>query len=98
MLQRYTAEPLFARELQILAAEKGLQVVHLPGPRRAPSSVLGPAASGLPELIALRRWVPDLAERDVFLCGPSAWTDGVERLALAAGVPIGRIHSESFGW
>jgi predicted ferric reductase len=98
MLQRYTAEPLFARELQILAAEKGLQVVHLPGPRRTPSSVLGPAASGLPELIALRRWVPDLAERDVFLCGPSAWTDGVERLALAAGVPIGSIHSESFGW
>ena len=51
-----------------------------------------------PELTGLRRWIPDLAERDVFVCGPSAWTDGVERLALAAGVPGGRIHSESFGW
>jgi predicted ferric reductase len=98
LLQRYTAEPLFTRELEILAAEKGLQVVQLPGPRRTPSSVLGPAASGLPELTGLRRWIPDLAERDVFVCGPSAWTDGVERLALAAGVPGGRIHSESFGW
>jgi hypothetical protein len=33
ILQRYTAEPLFSRELDALAAQKGLQVVHLPGPR-----------------------------------------------------------------
>ena len=98
MLQRYTAEPLFERELEILAAKKGLQLVNLPGARRTPSSVLGPTAGGLPEMIALRRWIPDLAERDVFLCGPSTWTDGVERLAFAAGVPGSRIHSESFGW
>jgi predicted ferric reductase len=98
ILQRYTAEPLFTRELNELAAAKGLQVVHLPGPRRTSSSVLGPMANGMPELIAMRRWIPDLAERDVFLCGPSAWTEGMERLALAAGVPSGRIHSENFGW
>jgi predicted ferric reductase len=98
MLQRFTAEPLFTRELQALAAERGLQVVHLPGPRRTASSVLGPAAQGLPELIALRRWVPDIADRDVFICGPSAWTYGFERLVLAAGVPADRIHTESFGW
>jgi predicted ferric reductase len=98
ILQRYTAEPLFTRELEMLAAEKGLEVVHLPGPRRTRNAVLGPAARGLPELIALRRWIPDLAERDVFLCGPSAWTNGVEGLALAAGVPSERIHIESFGW
>jgi ferredoxin-NADP reductase len=98
MLQRYTAEPLFTRELDALAAQKGLQVVHLPGPRRIPASVLGPAAHGMPELNALRSWIPDLADRDVFLCGPSAWTTGFERLALAAGVPADRIHTESFGW
>ena len=98
LLQRFTAEPLFTRELQALAAERGLQVVHLPGPRRTASSVLGPAAQGLPELIALRRWVPDIADRDVFICGPSAWTYGFERLVLAAGVPADRIHTESFGW
>jgi predicted ferric reductase len=98
ILQRYTAEPLFSRELDVLAAQKGLQVVHLPGPRRTPSSVLGPAADGMPELIALRRWIPDIADRDVFLCGPSAWTDSFERLVLSAGVPGDRIHTESFGW
>jgi NAD(P)H-flavin reductase len=40
LLQRYTAEPLFIRELEILAAEKGLQVVYCParGARRPRSS------------------------------------------------------------
>jgi predicted ferric reductase len=98
LLHRYTGEPLFSHELQVLAAEKGLQVLPLPGPRRGPASVLGPAAGGADELAALQRWIPDLADRDVFLCGPPAWTSGVERLVLAAGVPEDRIHTESFGW
>jgi predicted ferric reductase len=98
LLQRYTSEPLFARELQILAAEKGLRVLYLPGPRRRDTSILGPAAAGLPELSALRRWIPELADSDLFLCGPAPWTDGFHRLALGAGVPHDRIHTESFGW
>ena len=101
LLQRYTAEPLFTRELQTLAANRGLRVLPLPGPRRTADSVLGPAAGiGVlaSELAALRRWIPDVAERDVFLCGPAAWTDGVADLMLAAGVPADRIHTERFGW
>ena len=75
----------------------GLQVIGLPGPRLRPDSVLGPAGGG-DELATLLRWVPDLAERDVFLCGPTAWTAGFARLVVAAGVPRTRIHTESFGW
>ena len=52
----------------------------------------------MPELIVLQRWIPDLADRDVFLCGPSAWTETFERLVLSAGVPGDRIHTENFGW
>jgi ferredoxin-NADP reductase len=98
LLQRYSGEPLFTRELQILAAERGLRVLPLPGPRRRETSVLGPAADGLPELTALRRWIPELADSDLFLCGPTPWTDGFHRLAFAAGMPNDRIHTESFGW
>jgi predicted ferric reductase len=98
ILQRYTAEPLFSRELEVLAAQKGLQVLQLPGPRRSAASVLGPATHGMPELTALRRWIPDIADRDVFLCGPGSWTAGMGRLVVAAGVPAARVHTESFGW
>ena len=57
-----------------------------------------PSRSVMSKVIALQRWMPDIAEREVFLCGPSTWTDGMERLFLAAGVPTDRIHSESSGW
>ncbi len=98
LLQRYTEEPLFVDELEVLRAEQGLQVGYLPGRRGGADSVLGPAADGLPEVTALLAWVPDVADRDVFLCGPSPWTGGMERLLTAAGVPRAQIHTESFGW
>ena len=98
LLHRYTGEPLFERELHDLAVQRGLRLLPLPGPRTAPGSVLGPAAGGADELATLLWWVPDLAERDVFLCGPSAWTLAFADLAAAAGVPPTRIHTESFGW
>lgn len=97
LLYRYLEEPLFTSELQRLAAARGLQILALPGRRQTPTSVLGPAA-GNDERAALSYWVPDLAEREVFLCGPTAWTTGVESLLAATGVPRDRIHTESFGW
>ncbi len=97
LLQRYSEEPLFVAELESLARERGLDNLALPGPRPRPDSVLGPRAGG-DEVAALLGWIPDLAEREVFLCGPTAWTTGFERLATAAGVPSDHIHTESFGW
>jgi predicted ferric reductase len=97
VLHRYTGEPLFAREFEVLAAERGLRLLPLPGRRTREGSVLGPTA-GFHELVALRTWVPDVAERDVFLCGPTVWTDGLTDLLTAAGVPPTQIHTESFGW
>ena len=98
VLQRYTDEPLFVSEFAALAGERGVRVLSLPGPRPTPGSVLGPAAGGADEAAALRYWIPDLAEREIFLCGPTAWTNGFERLAERAGVPRDRVHTESFGW
>ena len=56
--------------------ERGLQVLTLPGP---------PALAGLLARRRRRRrsttwppcgyWVPDIAERDVYVCGPEAWTE-----------------------
>ena len=98
LLHRFTAEPLFVRELEGLRDARGLHLLPLAGPRPSAASVLGPAAQGGDELAALRHWVPDLAEREVFLCGPPSWTSGLARLALAAGVPPDHLHTESFGW
>jgi predicted ferric reductase len=45
---------------------------------------------------SLRRLVPDLAERDVYVCGPDGFTAEVVDAARQSGVPGSRIHRESF--
>ena len=79
LLQRYTVEQLFKGELETVAAHRGLHVVNLPGPRHALDLGRRQAACGVSQLITLQRWIPDIAEREVFLCGSSTWTDGMKR-------------------
>jgi ferredoxin-NADP reductase len=97
LLQRAARRPLFARELDILARERGLQLLWLPGRRRSPDSWLGEEAPA-DDLTLLRSWVPDVAERDVYVCGPPEWTASVRRTLAAAGLPATRLHVENFGW
>jgi ferredoxin-NADP reductase len=98
LLQRFTDEPLFERELAVLSRERGLGVLFLPGRRRAPDSWLGDGMGTVDDLGALRHWVPDVAERDVYVCGPEPWVDSVRRTTEAAGVPADRFHVETFRW
>jgi predicted ferric reductase len=44
----------------------------------------------------LRALVPDVVERDVFLCGPPAMTEVIERVLRAARVPRRHVHVERF--
>lgn len=98
LLQRFTQEPLFVEELLALAEERGLELLWLPGRRRSPDSWLGQGVGPADDVTALRFWVPDIADRDVYLCGPEEWTDAVRRTAEAAGTPTDQIHVENFRW
>jgi ferredoxin-NADP reductase len=88
LVHRYADRPLFARELAVLSAERGLRVVDLPGHRHEPANDPG----------ALLQHVPDLADRDVYVCGPEDWTEQVRRTALAAGLAPEHLHVEKFTW
>jgi len=103
LLHRFTEQPLFERELEVLGRERGLRVVNVPGRRRAPDSWLGSSwaraeAEHVDDLTALLHWVPDIAERDVYVCGPEPWVASVRRSTAAAGVPAEQLHVEKFGW
>jgi ferredoxin-NADP reductase len=101
LLYRVTSQDnaIFADELNELATRRGIQVHYLAGPRRRAASWL-PAGSGTEygDAEHLRRLVPDVAERDVYLCGPSPWMAAVRAAALGAGVPTARLHDEDFAW
>jgi ferredoxin-NADP reductase len=47
---------------------------------------------------ALRKLIPDIAQRDIFICGPVGFTATVRHAALALGVPDDRIHHEEFSF
>jgi predicted ferric reductase len=99
VLHRWTSEPLFLDEFAALGREYGVNVLDLPGHRRHDGSWLPMGVDDrVDDLAALRYWVPDIAERDVFVCGPEVWTALVRTTLLRAGLPEDRLHLETFGW
>ena len=98
VLHRSSGPGAFTEDLRRLA-DRGVRVLHLPGRRRRPDSWLGDAHAGrYSDLAALRHWVPDIAHRDVYVCGPTPWADLVVADLRRAGVPETHIHVEAFGW
>ena len=59
---------------------------------------LGPRSRITITADTLRRAMPDLAERDVFVCGPDEFTESVAAACRASDVPPARIHHESFAF
>jgi ferredoxin-NADP reductase len=45
---------------------------------------------------AVRALVPDIAERDVYVCGPPGMTRATRRMLIRAGVPRQHIATEEF--
>ncbi|MER7584108.1 ferredoxin reductase family protein [Kitasatospora sp. NPDC097691] len=83
---RRPEDVLFRAELADVARRRGATVHELLGSRQQVGD-LG---------TALARLVPDLAECDIYLCGPEALTEEAVRALRAAGVPPRHIHHESF--
>ena len=82
---RSAADLLFRAELERLAQRPGARLQYLLGPRYSPLST------------ALLRWlVPDVADRDVYLCGPAGFAEGVRRALRQAGLPTSQLHEERF--
>lgn len=78
---------VFRYELDLLAARRRARVVYLLGPN--------------PDLVSprsLTRLVPDLRERDVYLCGPPGLSAAVRTNLATAGHPTRLLHEERFGF
>ena len=83
-------EVIFRDEIDELMALHGGTVHHLVGRR-------GTEVGGDPlDAAALRRLVPDVRDRDVFLCGPPGMVAGVGDVLGALGVPGAQVHRERF--
>jgi predicted ferric reductase len=99
LIYRYTNDEhaIFLAELTFLAERRGIELVLLPGSRRDDGSWLPADVEGT-NVEVLTRFVPDIAERDVFACGPVPWLKSVRRAARRAGVKTRDFHDEDYAW
>jgi predicted ferric reductase len=81
---------VFRDELDALAAAKGIQLHYVVGDHTTEEGrrLLTPEH--------LRELVPDVTERDVYVCGPPAMANAGIRSLREAGVPRRHIHAERF--
>jgi ferredoxin-NADP reductase len=87
VLRASTADDLvLEREVAELVEGRGGRLHRLVGPR---------SLIQLDEA-TLRTLVPDVAERDVYVCGPDGFARSVERAARACGTPPQQLHQEAF--
>jgi len=89
---RDSGEAALIEELERLAQERGFRL-HLISGRRADGTRRPDPLR--PE--AIRQLVPDVADRDVFLCGPDGLMERARRALLTLGIAPERIHLEVFG-
>ena len=82
----------FGKELSALAEQRGIRLHALIGPE------IGDDQTDRLGVPALRHLVPDIAERDVYVCGPPAMVDAVRRRLRALRVPRDRVHFERFAY
>ena len=60
--------------------------------------VIGPREQVRFDARALRRMIPDIAERDVYVCGPDEFSRRVVSSAVRLGIRGERIHREAFSF
>jgi predicted ferric reductase len=81
---------ILREELDELAARRGVEVHYVLGDHR------GPGAAELLSADHLGRLVPDIASRDVYVCGPPAMADATGASLRRAGVPRRQVITERF--
>jgi predicted ferric reductase len=87
------ADLVFVDELDVLARRRGLVVAYLVGRRGTPQMPRDPLdARGLITL------VPDVRDRDVYVCAPAPMMRSVEAALKELGVPRDQIHAERFAY
>jgi ferredoxin-NADP reductase len=95
---RRREDAVFRTELDEVSRRYGVRVVYLEGGRARPGSWLPERFVQVSDVAGLQVLVPDVAGREVFLCGPPPWMSAVRATLRDAGVGADHIHAEEFAW
>lgn len=82
-------EIIFKAELDKLSKQLAMPIYHILSDQPGPSG-------GYIDAAKITKLVPDVAEREVFLCGPPAMMQSVLQALAELGVPQNQVHYERF--
>jgi predicted ferric reductase len=86
----HAGDIVFREELDAIAERRGIRLEYVVGDHRTEDG------ARLLDVPHLRELVPDLEDRDVYVCGPPAMTDALLTRLRDAGAPRRHIHAERF--
>jgi ferredoxin-NADP reductase len=86
----HASDVVFRRELEALARRRGAAIVWMIGPSTDPSLLM--------TADLLRSRVPDVAERDVYLCASPGFARATRDALEDAGLPRRQLHDEVFSF
>ncbi|GAC1496949.1 MAG: hypothetical protein NVS2B15_19570 [Pseudarthrobacter sp.] len=99
LLRGHNEQELYLKEeILKLSRQRGARLFHLTGPRARLNSESWLPEDAIRNGYSLPSYVPDLADADVYICGPAPWAGNVIADARAAGVRPDQIHHERFDW
>jgi predicted ferric reductase len=87
---RTNEDLIFKDEIDKLALARKMKVTYIVGHRDEE----GPAAVVTPE--GLRKLVPDIIARDVYICGPIGFAADMQRTLVELRVPHAQVHLDAF--
>jgi ferredoxin-NADP reductase/DMSO/TMAO reductase YedYZ heme-binding membrane subunit len=85
-----TDDLIFVEELRAIAIARRMELRFIVGRSSDPTKAITREN--------LRRWIPDVARRDVFMCASPRFASAARGALLDAGVPARRIHHEEFAF
>ncbi len=95
---RNNSDAALLNELQKIAEVRGHTLQVLEGSRGSGNSWLPASSTNEPDFQRVKAIAPDIAESDVFICGPTAWTRSVEKSLKQIGLSSNQVHAEEFAW
>ncbi|OQK16164.1 hypothetical protein AU255_13750 [Methyloprofundus sedimenti] len=93
---RTPADIIYRKELELIAAHYPNVVIRITITSDTITRKQWPGDFGRIKKTLLSNFVPDVIEREVFLCGPDAFMEKVKKMLARLKLPKNRLHCESF--
>jgi ferredoxin-NADP reductase len=90
---RSETDIVFGSELGAIVAKAGAKMIHILSNDPAYAG-----EKGIVDLEKIKRLVPDIMDRDVYVCGPPPMMNGVLATLANLGLPRSQVHFEKFAF